>query len=123
MNNPNTLSSTERAKLIASAADDMKAVDIETLDVQRKTSATRFFVICTGTSDVHANAIAEKVADKLREEHKMKPLRKTQKANDGWIILDYGDVVFHVMLEEKRNYYDLESLWAGIQEDPNLVIE
>lgn len=116
-------SSHERAKMIQEAADDMKAVEIEVLDVRRKTSATRFFVICTGTSDTHLKAIAEKSQEILRDKYKIKPLRKSSRDNDGWIIVDFGDVVMHIMSEEKRQFYDLESLWAGIQPDPNLVVD
>ena len=107
--------------MIVDYADDIKAVDIETLDVRAKTSVTDFMIVCTGTSDTHANAIAERVAEKMRAEG-LKPLRRSLVRNsDGWIVHDYGDVVFHVMLEEKRQFYDLEALWAEYEADPNLT--
>jgi len=101
----------------------MKALDIEEIDVSRKTSATERLVICTGTSDTHVNSIAERVAEKMRE-HGVKPLRqKTSMRGDGWVLLDYGDVVFHIFLEEKRQFYDLESLWQNTPSDPDLLPE
>lgn len=115
------MTSEEKKDLIVEYADDMKALDIETLDVRLKTSVTDFMVVCTGTSQTHADAVAERVADKMRE-HKVKPLRRNvTRHNDGWILHDYGDVVFHVMLEEKRQFYDLESLWKETETDPNLI--
>lgn len=111
--------SSEKAEKIVQFADDMKAERIETLDVRNKTSVADYFVVCTGTSDVHVNAISEKVAEKLKELG-VRPTR-SDTAGQGWVLLDYGDVVFHVMREEKRQFYDLETLWNAIQPDPNLL--
>lgn len=116
------LDSASKAALIAEYADDMKALDIETMDIRSKTSVTDYFVICTGTSDTHVRSIAERVSERLREGG-LKALRQTDTRADGWVLFDYGDVVFHVMLEEKRQFYDLESLWANMQNDPNLIVE
>jgi ribosome-associated protein len=118
------MTSLEKSHLIREYADDMKALDIETLDIREKTSMADFFVICTGTSDVHVKAICEKVAEKLRE-HGIKPYRQTERTGDGggWVLFDYGDVVFHVMQEEKRQFYDLESFWESLPKDPNLSLQ
>lgn len=118
--NLKSIDSLAKAQVISEYADDMKALNIETLDVRKKTSVTDYFVICTGTSDTHVRAIADRVGERLRDEG-LKPLRSTDTKADGWVLFDYGDVVFHVMLEEKRQFYDLESLWANMQSDPNLV--
>lgn len=115
------LDSAARAALIAEFADDMKALDIETLDVKAKTSVADYFVVCTGTSDTHVNAIAERVAEKLRDVG-IKPARANiGRQADGWVLYDFGDVVFHVMLEEKRQFYDLEAYWKEMQPNPDLV--
>lgn len=113
--------SSEKAALIAEYADDMKGIDIDVMDVREKTSVTDFFVICTGTSDTHVRAICEKVAEKLREVG-IRPLRQSDRGGDGggWVLFDYGDVIFHVMLEEKRQFYDLESFWQNLPRDPNV---
>lgn len=111
----------QKKDLIIGYADDIKAVDIEVLDVRQKTSVTDFMVVCTGTSQTHAEAVAERVAEKLRDEHGVKPLRRSiSRMNDGWILHDYGDVVLHVMVEEKRQFYDLESLWKETEPNPDL---
>lgn len=116
------VSSLEKAKLIADFADDIKALDIETLDVRKKTSMADYFVICTGTSDTHVRAVSDRVAEKLRDVG-IKPYRQSVGENNGWILFDYGDVIFHVMLEEKRQFYDLESFWKGLQNDPSIVLD
>jgi ribosome-associated protein len=106
------MTATEKATLISDAADDIKAERIETLDVHAKTSIADYFVICSGTSDRHVSAIAERVAEKLLEKS-VKPLRQ-EGDRSGWVLQDYGDVIFHVMLDEQRQFFDLESFWKAM---------
>lgn len=112
-----TLSS-EKAGLIANFADDIKAERIETLDVRLKTSVADYFIVCTGTSDTHVNSIVDRVVEKMRDKG-IRPLR-TEAGGSGWVLVDFGDVVLHVMREERRQFYDLETLWNQMQPDPNL---
>ena len=104
------MTSQEKTELIREAADDMKAERIEILDVRKKTSIADYFLVCSGTSDRHVDAIAERVAEKLAVS-KLKPLR-SEGERSGWILQDYGDVVVHVFEPTKRVYYELEELWA-----------
>ncbi|MDH4387897.1 MAG: ribosome silencing factor [Fimbriimonas sp.] len=113
------MTSQETLELIRNAADDMKAERIEVLDVRAKTSIADYFIVCSGTSDRHVDAIADRVSEKLVE-HKLKPLR-SEGERSGWILQDYGDVVLHVMKEEQRQFYDLESLWQSAQVNTDLV--
>lgn len=108
----------EKLELIIAAADDLKADRIETLDVRAKTSVADFFVVCSGTSDRHVESIADKVEERLRE-HKERPLR-VEGNRSGWVLQDYGDVVLHVMREEQRQFFDLETLWKNVQPNPDL---
>jgi ribosome-associated protein len=108
----------EKVLKITEAADDMKAEQIETLDVRNKTSVAEFFIVCSGTSDRHIDSIAERVAEKLAIS-KIKALR-IEGERSGWVLQDYGDVIFHVMKEEQRQFYDLETLWKNAAVDPNL---
>lgn len=112
------MTSKEKVDHIVNAADDMKAERIETLDVHKKTSVADYFVVCSGTSERHVDAIAERVADKMAELRE-KPTR-VEGERTGWILHDYGDVVFHVMKDEQRQFYDLETLWAAVQPNPDL---
>jgi ribosome-associated protein len=112
------MDSNEKVELIAEAADDMKAENIETLDVRGKTSVADYFIVCSGTSDRHVTSIADRVAEKMAV-HKIKPLR-IEGERSGWILQDYGDVVLNVMRDEQRQFFDLETLWKNAQPDPNL---
>lgn len=112
------MTSQQKADEIRVAADDMKAERIETLDVRSKTSVADYFVVCSGTSDRHVQSIAEKVAEKMAVQ-KAKPVR-TEGDRSGWVLQDYGDVVFHVMREEQRQFYDLEALWNSLRPNPDL---
>lgn len=113
------MTSQEKVDLIVAVADDMKAEAIETLDVRQKTSIADFFVVCTGTNDRQISAIADEVEKKMRD-RKERPLR-TEGDNSGWVLQDYGDVVLHIMRDEQRQFYDLETLWKTMQPDQNLA--
>src|SRR3954467_2602606 len=107
------MTSSEKVQRIIDAADEIKAERIETLDVRAKTSVADFFVVCSGTSDRHIESIADRVAEKMAE-IKAKPIR-TEGERSGWVLQDYGDVIFNVMHEEQRQFYDLETLWNSMQ--------
>lgn len=112
------MTSIEKVEIIREIADEMKAENIESLDVRLKTSLADWFIVCSGNSDRMVSAIADRVAEKLMEKRE-KPLR-TEGEGTGWVLLDYGDVVLHVMREEQRQFYDLESLWNSFRPDPDL---
>ncbi|HRF60226.1 MAG TPA: ribosome silencing factor [Fimbriimonadaceae bacterium] len=113
------MTSREKTELIVEFADEAKAERVETLDVRSKTSIADYFVVCTGNSDVHMRAIADRVEEKMKTRG-IQPQR-SEHGGGGWVLQDYGDVVFHVMREENRQFYDLETLWKTMQPDPNLV--
>lgn len=112
------MTSAEKVTLIIEAADEIKAERIETLDVREKTSVADYFVVCSGTSDRHVESVADRVAEFMLARG-IKPTRSGGERT-GWVYQDYGDVVFHVMREEQRQFYDLETLWASIQKNPDL---
>jgi len=112
------MTTTEKAEFIRAAADDMKAERIETIDVHAKTSVADYFIICSGTSDRHVDSIAERVSEKMSEA-KCKPHR-TEGDRTGWVLQDYGDVIFHVMREEQRQFFDLESFWSSMKPSPDI---
>ena len=112
------MTSKEKVERIVEFAEDMKAESVEILDVQAKTSIADYFVVCSGTSDRHVSSIADKVLDKMTE-LKSKPLR-VEGDRSGWVLHDYGDVILHVMREEQRQFYDLETLWKSMGADANI---
>jgi ribosome-associated protein len=112
------MTSKETVDAIVAVADAMKAEQIEILDIRAKTSVADYFVLCTALNERQISAIGDEVAKKLRE-LKVRPLR-TEGDGSGWVLQDYGDVVLHIMREEQRQFYDLETLWKTMQPDPDL---
>lgn len=95
----------------AAAAMDKKAFQLVALDVSGLTSLADSFLICSGAHDRQVGAIAEAVERRLRESGR-RPLHVEGARRANWILLDYGDVVVHVLTEDRRGYYSLESLWG-----------
>ncbi|MBL9136135.1 MAG: ribosome silencing factor [Verrucomicrobiales bacterium] len=105
------MDSKKLALLCRELADNKKADNIAILDLRKLPGVTDFMVICTGTSDPHLRAVQEEIADKLAVDHGLKPRAVDGTRNSGWIVLDYVDVLVHVMKGETRAHYDLEGLW------------
>ena len=98
---------------IIEALKDALAQNIVTIDIRNLPGATDWFVICDGDNTVHNRACADRVVDTLREEYTTRPWQQEGSGEGRWILLDYSDVVVHVMLDELRDFYDLEALWSG----------
>ncbi|WP_070968614.1 ribosome silencing factor [Vibrio sonorensis] len=96
---------------LADKADDMKAQDIITIDVQDKSSITDFMIVCTGTSRRHVVSIADHVAKEAKLAG-MTPLAVDGESEGEWVVLDMGTTILHVMQEDKRELYQLEKLWG-----------
>ncbi len=99
------------AVAIAQAALDKKAEDVTVLDVRGLTSYADYFVVVTADSDRQASAIADHVEDTMKKAGVSKVGVEGYETGR-WILVDYGDVVAHVMNRESRGFYDLEGLWA-----------
>ncbi len=106
------MESKKLALLCRELADNKKAEDIAVLDVRKLSSVTDYFVIATGTSNPHLRAIVEEISSKLRDDHDLRPSRSEGLSSGSWVVLDYFDVIVHVMHTETRKHYDLESLWG-----------
>lgn len=109
----------EKLRVIANAADSVKAEEIVALDLRGLTIIADYFFICTGKSSIQIRAIADKVEEKM-EERGLRKLRVEGYQEATWILLDYGDVVAHIMAAEQRAFYDLEAFWS---EAPRIPIE
>lgn len=99
------------AQKIAAAANDKKAKDILLLNMEGLSPVTDFYVICSASNSTLVKAIADNIEDKLAEAG-VHPTHKEGYADARWVLLDYGDVIAHVFLEEERDFYNLEQLWA-----------
>jgi ribosome-associated protein len=93
-------------------ADNKKAENILVLDVRKLSSVTDYFVIASGTSQPHLRAIVEEITGKLKEDYDLRPARLEGSTSGTWVVLDYFDVIVHVMHAETRARYDLEGLWG-----------
>ncbi len=94
----------------AHAAAGKKAEDIRILDLRKLSSFADYFVICTGTSDPHLKAIGSEIREKLRDDLGLTAHSDGLPASQ-WTVLDYHGVLIHIFQGEKRDFYDLESLW------------
>lgn len=106
------MDSRKLALLCRALAENRKAEDIVILDVRELSSVTDYFVLASGTSEPHLRAIVEEITDKLREDHDLRPKAVDGTFQAAWIVLDYFDVIVHVMRQDVRERYDLETLWG-----------
>lgn len=100
--------------MLLDIVEDRIAVDPVLLDLRGKTMMTDFFLVCSGTSDVHIRAIADAVLEKSEEARVAKPRIEGQGVGE-WVLLDFGDVIVHIMAEEPRARYKLEEFWTTPQ--------
>jgi len=99
------------ARRAARAALDKRAADLVVLDVRGISTVTDYFLMCSGRSTTHVESIADAIRAELKTDG-IRPLHAEGVAASGWILLDYGDVLAHVFLEDTRAYYALERLWG-----------
>ncbi len=105
------LESEDIARLALDVASDHLGSDIALLDISEVSDFTDFFVIVTGETSRHLEAVANDVTRSLRKK-KVRPLHREGTGQGGWILVDYGDVVLHVFDRETRERYALERLWS-----------
>ena len=96
---------------IQNVLEDAKTQNIAVLDVRKISDFTDYMVIATGTSNRHVQSSADKVVETLRG-HGMRPVGIEGKQLGDWVLIDFGDVVVHVMREQTRDFYNLEKLWS-----------
>ena len=105
------MESSKLAELCRELADNRKAEDLVVLDLRDVSSIADYFVLCSGTSEPHLRAIVDEITEKLREDHGLRP-RTEGISNSAWVVLDYFDVIVHIMRKDVREHYNLEALWG-----------
>ena len=110
--------SLDLAVVAARAASGKKAEDVLVLEVGEVLAITEAFVIASAGNDRLVRTIAEEVERGVKEAGGAAPLRIEGMSDARWVLLDYGDFVVHVFLDEVRRYYDLERLWSDAPKVP-----
>lgn len=105
------------AERLCALADEKKARAASLYDVRELTSYADYILVLGATSDRHARALADHLRRTLREEG-VRPVGVEGEESGQWVLLDYGDVIVHVMQEQTRSYYDLDGLWIDARRLP-----
>lgn len=106
----------EIARQCAKYADDKKADSIVLLDLRGLSPVTDFFVICTAGSNPQLRAVRDNVVEEMRDVHGLKPLFSDGSYESQWLIVNFPNVLVHILSPEKREYYALEELWGDAPE-------
>ena len=101
----------ELSQIVINALEDLKGKNIVQLDVREMTDVTDTLIIASGTSNRHVKSIANNVVEDSKKLGYM-PLGVEGIDAGDWVLVDFGDIVVHVMQEETRNFYELEKLWS-----------
>ena len=109
-----------RVRVAVAAALDKKAFGLDVLAVAGLTSIADYFILCSASNERQAQAIADNILDRLKEELGVKPLLIEGTTPGRWVLLDYGDFVVHIFTEDMRRFYGLERLWGDA---PNVTAE
>lgn len=104
------------AKACVKAAEEIQAENIRVWDMRGVSNLTDYMIVCSGSSMPHLRAIIRDVAGLVEKDTDAKPANAEGKADSRWVVLDYIDVMVHVMHEEMREFYGLEELWADAKE-------
>jgi len=108
------MDSKQLMETIVKCMDSKKAIDIKALDISKITTMADYFVICQGGSTTQIKAIADEIEEKLSEAG-VKPFGREGMNTAYWILMDYSDVIVHIMSSESRSFYSIENLWADAE--------
>lgn len=102
------------ARDVAGIAADALATNITVLDLSQISSIADVFVICSADNVRQLNALHQNIVEELRKQ-RISPRRSEGSSEAGWILLDYGDIVVHLLTEQQRAFYRLEDVWKEAQ--------
>lgn len=111
-----TISGFDLAQACARVADDLKAEQVRVWDMRKVSGVTDYMVVCSGSSMPQLRAILRDVTGRISDEHGVRPVYSEGNADARWVVLDYIDVMVHVMDPELREHYGLEELWKDATE-------
>jgi len=111
------LNSLEKAETCARLALEHKAIDTVMLELIGTTALADYFLVCSGTSERHTQAMADHIEQSLKQQGIL-PRGVEGRTRGRWILMDYGDVIVHIFQESERAFYDLEALWLDCPRVP-----
>ncbi|WP_411827267.1 ribosome silencing factor [Luteolibacter sp. AS25] len=106
----------ELARACVAAAEEIQAENIRVWDMRGISTLTDYMIVCSGSSMPHLRGIIREIGGIVAKEHGVKTVFSDGKADSRWVVLDYIDVMVHVMHEEMREFYGLEELWADAKQ-------
>lgn len=107
------MTATKLSKVIIKGMEEKKASNIVLMDLRKvKNTVTDFLVVCSGSSDSQMEAISDSIDEQVIKAGESGPWKAEGKSGGQWIIMDYVNVVAHIFLKDKRDYYGLEELWG-----------
>jgi ribosome-associated protein len=109
-----------RVRLAVAAALDKKATDLDVLQVGALTSIADYFILASAGNERQAQAIADSILERLKQEMNVRPLLVEGSTPGRWVLLDFGDFIVHIFTEDVRRFYGLERLWGDA---PNVTAE
>lgn len=112
------MDSKKLAQLCRDLAENRKAEDVVVLDVRKLSTVTDYFVIATGSSEPHLRAIEDEILTRLLDDKRLKPVATEGSVKGAWLVMDFFDVIVHVMRKDVREKYDLEGLWGDAPKVP-----
>ena len=112
----NRMKADQLLEIVVAALEDLKAVNTVTLDVSGLTDVMDYLVVTSGTSNRHVKSLADNVSVEAKKQG-ARPLGMEGEDAGEWVLVDFGDVVVHVMLPATRDFYDLERLWVRTDAD------
>ncbi|MFI3256312.1 MAG: ribosome silencing factor [Psittacicella sp.] len=109
----------ELIKNIIDQLNELKASDINSYDVKGISSITDTMIVASAISLRHVDALADNLVEYMRKTHDIKPFRVSSKTKNGWVVIDFGDVIVHLMDKETRELYSLDDLYTNMNESSN----
>lgn len=109
-----------RVRVAVNAALEKKAFDVDVLSVGELTSIADYFILASATNERQAAAISDSIVEELKEKLGVRPLLVEGTTPGRWVLLDYGDFIVHIFIEDVRRFYGLERLWGDA---PNVTAE
>ena len=110
-NMTNEMTPRELAEFIVKTLDAKKAKNIKLLRIDDKTILADYFVICSAQSNTQVRALTENLSDKVKQTFSRLPIGKENDMKNRWNLIDYGDVVVHILHQEDRDAYAIEKFW------------